>query len=54
MSTEENKVSDAPKKPIFQDLNAEDPDTEATIIESLCMNCCENVRKKINIYVYKY
>lgn len=30
-------------KPIFRDLNADDPDHEATIVESLCMNCQENV-----------
>lgn len=26
-------------KPLFRDLNAEDPEPEATEIESLCMNC---------------
>lgn len=30
------------KKPIFRELNADDPDPEATEIESLCMNCHAN------------
>ena len=29
--------------PIFRDLIADDPEPEATEIESLCMNCGENV-----------
>ncbi|KAJ9600178.1 hypothetical protein L9F63_009512 [Diploptera punctata] len=29
-------------KPIFRNLNADDPDPETTEIESLCMNCREN------------
>ncbi|XP_056632608.1 zinc finger protein ZPR1 [Diorhabda sublineata] len=29
-------------KPIFRDLNADDPEPETTEIESLCMNCHEN------------
>lgn len=33
------------KKPIFRELNADDPDPEATEIESLCMNCHANVSK---------
>lgn len=31
------------EKPIFRDLTGEDPDPEATQIESLCMNCEQNV-----------
>lgn len=31
--------------PIFRELNADDPDPEATEIESLCMNCHSNVSK---------
>lgn len=31
------------EKPIFRDLAADDPDQEATEIESLCMNCEKNV-----------
>lgn len=30
-------------KPIFRKLNADDDDPEATVIESLCMNCGKNV-----------
>uniref|UniRef100_A0A1B0CGN0 Zinc finger ZPR1-type domain-containing protein n=1 Tax=Lutzomyia longipalpis TaxID=7200 RepID=A0A1B0CGN0_LUTLO len=33
-----------PKKPIFRDLTAEDPEPEATEIESLCVNCMKNVK----------
>lgn len=32
-----------PKKPIFRDLTADDPEPEATEIESLCVNCMKNV-----------
>lgn len=31
-------------KPLFRNLDANDPDPETTEIESLCMNCGENVR----------
>ncbi|XP_017768531.1 PREDICTED: zinc finger protein ZPR1 [Nicrophorus vespilloides] len=34
-----NYTTEEKKRPIFRDLNADDPDPEATIIESLCMNC---------------
>lgn len=30
-------------KPIFRPLNADDPDPEATEVESLCMNCYAKV-----------
>ncbi|KAK3912499.1 Zinc finger protein ZPR1 [Frankliniella fusca] len=30
------------KKPLFRDINADDPDPEATEIESLCLNCGKN------------
>ncbi|VVC99043.1 unnamed protein product [Leptidea sinapis] len=30
------------KKPLFRDLNAEDPDPEVTQIESFCVNCYAN------------
>lgn len=30
-------------KPIFRDLNPDDPDQEATEVESLCMNCYSKV-----------
>ena len=29
--------------PLFRNLTADDPDPETTEIESLCMNCGENV-----------
>ncbi|XP_008211218.1 zinc finger protein ZPR1 [Nasonia vitripennis] len=29
-------------QPIFRELNADDPEPEATVIESLCMNCGKN------------
>jgi len=29
--------------PLFRDLTADDPEPETTEIESLCMNCGENV-----------
>ena len=32
------------KEPVFKDLHAEDPDVAPTEIESMCMNCGENVR----------
>lgn len=28
---------------VFKDINAEDEDQQPTVIESLCMNCYENV-----------
>lgn len=31
------------EKPLFRELNADDPDPEATVIDSLCMNCHEQV-----------
>lgn len=30
-------------KPLFKSLNADDPEPETTEIESLCLNCGENV-----------
>lgn len=30
-------------QPIFRELNADDSESEATVIESLCMNCGKNV-----------
>lgn len=35
------------KKPIFQELTADDPDAEATVIESMCMNCEKNGTTKL-------
>jgi hypothetical protein len=31
--------------PIFRNLTADDPEPETTEIESLCMNCGENVSR---------
>lgn len=39
-------------KPLFRELNADDPDPEATVIDSLCMNCQEQVFSP-NIYLGK-
>lgn len=30
-------------KPLFRDINADDPDPEVTEVDSLCMNCQETV-----------
>jgi hypothetical protein len=39
--------------PIFRDLTADDPELDTTEIESLCMNCGENVCgvKVVRIFV---
>ena len=37
-------AEDKKKEPVFKDLQAEDPDAMPTEIESMCMNCGENVR----------
>ncbi len=34
---------------VFKDINAEDEDQQTTVIESLCMNCYENVNIPIII-----
>lgn len=55
--TEQNKPmekSNNKNKSIFRELTAEDPDQETTIIESLCMNCGENVRIYLNQYFCLY
>lgn len=36
-------------QPIFRDLTGEDPDPEITDIESLCMNCFEQVSAIIHV-----
>lgn len=43
--TSENKMSQSgdSAKPVFRELDADDPEPETTEIESLCMNCGENV-----------
>ncbi|XP_044731204.1 zinc finger protein ZPR1 [Chrysoperla carnea] len=35
------------KKPIFRDLNADDVESEVTVIESMCMNCEENGQTRL-------
>lgn len=30
-------------RPLFRELDPDDPDPEATVIDSLCMNCHEQV-----------
>lgn len=36
-----------PNKPLFRDLTADEPNPETTVIESLCMNCQQNVSTKL-------
>lgn len=36
-------MTETSKKPLFRDIDADDPDPETTEIESLCLNCGENV-----------
>lgn len=37
-----SEVADT-NKPIFRNLTADDPEPEATEVDSLCVNCGENV-----------
>ena len=39
--TEEERIP--LKEPIFKELQAEDPDVAPTEVESMCVNCGENV-----------
>lgn len=39
-------------KPLFRDLNADDPDPEATELESLCMNCHATVNREFHQNFY--
>lgn len=41
-------------KPLFRNLNADDSDPEATEIESLCLNCEENVSMQSYLCSFKY
>ena len=34
---------DPKKEPVFKELQAEDPDVAPTEVESMCVNCGENV-----------
>lgn len=36
-------MGETAKKPLFRDIDGDDPDPEATVIESLCLNCGEDV-----------
>ena len=36
------------KEPLFKDLDAEDPETAPTEVESMCMSCGENVSFRNN------
>lgn len=42
MSKTEKEVEEK-LKPIFRDLTADDPEPETSEIESLCVNCGQNV-----------
>lgn len=47
----EDKHTDTKKsQPIFRELNADDPEPEATVIESLCVNCGKNVSIRLEEY----
>lgn len=35
-------------KPLFRELDGDDTDPEATVVESMCMNCQGNVRGGYN------
>ncbi|XP_034238970.1 zinc finger protein ZPR1 [Thrips palmi] len=35
-------MGETAKKPLFRDIDGDDPDPEATVIESLCLNCGED------------
>jgi zinc finger protein len=43
MADNYNENSNDKSKAIFREIDADDPDPESTEIESLCMNCGENV-----------
>lgn len=40
------------EKPLFRELNADDPDPEATVIDSLCMNCHEQVFSRLFLQIF--
>lgn len=41
--SENSNIGIGKSKPIFRELKADDPEPEATVIESLCMECGKNV-----------
>ncbi|CAK9800509.1 Zinc finger protein ZPR1 [Anthophora quadrimaculata] len=42
MTEDQKEITEQKTKPIFRDLTADDPEPEATEIESLCVNCGRN------------
>lgn len=49
MAEDQKQNIEEKTKPIFRNLTADDPEPETTEIESLCMNCEQNVW-----YYYEY
>ncbi|KAJ8670225.1 hypothetical protein QAD02_001484 [Eretmocerus hayati] len=47
METKNPTALKSEKKPIFRELDADDPNAETTIIESLCMNCHKDGETRI-------
>ncbi|XP_067637236.1 zinc finger protein ZPR1 isoform X1 [Eurosta solidaginis] len=47
MSKDNDKEALENKKPIFRDLNADDPDPETTEIESACINCFRSGKTRL-------
>lgn len=43
MAEDQKQNIEEKTKPIFRNLTADDPEPETTEIESLCMNCEQNV-----------
>lgn len=39
------------ERPIFRNLDGDDPDPETTVIKSLCMNCYKEVK---NLLCFRY
>lgn len=44
------------EKPLFREIDADDPDQEATVIDSLCMHCHEtvSVAKILKTIIYNF
>ncbi len=49
MAGEEKMAGTASSKPLFRDLDPEDDEIEVTELESLCMNCHENVSQTLKL-----
>lgn len=43
MTEDQIEIIQEKTKPIFRNLTADDPEPETTEIESLCLNCGQNV-----------